>query len=56
MTPDMLWSGRAAELAGLQVGDIDWPVNPNGQVYVRVRRTVMNSGDDALAGQASGYG
>lgn len=40
------WSGlRAAELAGLQVGDLEWPVNPNGQVYVRVRRTVIDTGD-----------
>lgn len=40
------WSGmRAAELAGLQVGDLEWPVNPNGQVYVRVRRTIIDTGD-----------
>lgn len=40
------WSGmRAAELAGLQVGDLEWPVNPNGQVYARVRRTVIDTGD-----------
>ncbi len=36
---------RAAELAGLQVGDLQWPVNPSGQVYVRVRRTVIDTGD-----------
>ena len=40
------WTGmRAAELAGLQVGDLQWPVNPSGQVYVRVRRTVIDTGD-----------
>jgi integrase len=42
------WSGmRAAELGGLQVGDIEWPVNPNGTVFVRVRRTLVpNAGSD----------
>lgn len=40
------WTGmRAAELAGLQVGDLQWPVNASGQVYVRVRRTVIDTGD-----------
>lgn len=40
------WTGmRAAELAGLQVGDLQWPVNRSGQVYVRVRRTVIDTGD-----------
>ena len=39
------WSGlRAAELAGLQVGDIAWPVNPNGTVWLTVERTVIESG------------
>lgn len=38
------WTGmRAAELAGLQVGDIEWPVNPNGTVWLRVRRTVIDT-------------
>ncbi|MCC9186417.1 tyrosine-type recombinase/integrase [Mycolicibacterium mageritense] len=40
------WSGlRAAELAGLQVGDIEWPLNPSGTVWLNVRRTVENSGE-----------
>lgn len=40
------WSGmRAAELGGLQVGDIEWPVNPNGTVFVRVRRTLIPNAD-----------
>lgn len=40
------WTGlRAGELAGLQVGDVEWPVNPNGQAYVRVSRTVIDTGD-----------
>ncbi|WP_255032900.1 tyrosine-type recombinase/integrase [Mycobacterium marinum] len=39
------WSSlRAAELAGLQVGDIEWPVNPNASVWLRVERTVIDSG------------
>lgn len=39
------WSGlRAAELAGLCVGDIAWPVNPNGTVWLAVERTVIDSG------------
>ncbi len=43
------WTGlRAAELAGLQVGDIAWPVNPNGTVWLRVRRTVIDT-DAGLA-------
>ena len=39
------WSGlRAAELAGLQVGDVVWPVNPNGTVWLRVERTASKAG------------
>ncbi|WP_310779168.1 tyrosine-type recombinase/integrase [Mycobacterium sp. Z3061] len=39
------WSGlRAAELAGLCIGDIAWPVNPNGTVWLSVERTVIESG------------
>jgi len=38
------WSGlRAAELAGLQVGDVQWPVNSNGTVWLHVRRTVIDT-------------
>ena len=41
------WSGlRAGELCGLQVGDIDWPMNPNGTVWLRVRRTVSDNGGE----------
>ncbi|MGY4712575.1 tyrosine-type recombinase/integrase [Mycolicibacterium sp. CBM1] len=41
------WSGlRAGELCGLQVGDIDWPMNPNGTVWLRVRRTVSDTGGE----------
>ncbi len=38
------WSGLRAELAGLQVRDIEWPVNPNASVWLRVERTVIDSG------------
>ncbi len=41
------WSGlRAGELCGLQVGDIDWPMNPSGTVWLRVRRTVSDNGGE----------
>lgn len=35
---------RAAELAGLQVGDIDWPANATGTAWLNVRRTVDPAG------------
>lgn len=38
------WSGlRAAELAGLQVGDVEWAVNPSGTVWLHVRRSVIET-------------